>query len=254
MTVTSSSSPWPLTTTPVWWIRRPGSHYRPGRGRIAVMSDATRELAMFPLGSVLFPGMPLPLRVFEPRYVAMLSSVLGESEREFGVVLIERGSEVGGGDVRFGVGTVARIASVEITEGSIVLLATGAARFEVVRWLTDDPFPRAQVRELGALELDASTVAELAAAEALVRATITRASEFVDLPWSANIALSEASAERIWQVAGIAPLGSLDQFALLRSGTATELLARLVEETQEAEARFTARWADDGEDDGDFPQ
>src|SRR5664279_2906530 len=115
------------------------------------MSDGTRELAMFPLGSVLFPGMPLPLRVFEPRYVAMLSSVIGESEREFGVVLIERGSEVGGGDVRFGVGTVARIASVEITEGSIVLLATGAARFEVVRWLADDPFPRAQVRELDEL-------------------------------------------------------------------------------------------------------
>jgi len=44
------------------WIPRSGSHYRPGRGRIAVMADATRELAMFPLGSVLFPGMPLPLR------------------------------------------------------------------------------------------------------------------------------------------------------------------------------------------------
>ena len=47
---------------------------------------------MFPLGSVLFPGMPLPLRVVEPRYVAMLSSVRGETEREFAVVLIERGS------------------------------------------------------------------------------------------------------------------------------------------------------------------
>lgn len=199
------------------------------------MSDATRELAMFPLGSVRFPGMPLPLRVFEPRYVAMLSSVVGETEREFGVVLIERGSEVGGGDVRFGVGTVARIASVEITEGSIVLLATGAARFEVLRGLADDPFPRAQVRELDALELDAPTVSALAAAEALVRATITRASEFVELPWSA-------------------PLGSLDQFALLCSRTATELLARLVEETQAADARFTARWADDPQDDGDLPQ
>ena len=221
------------------------------------MSDATRELAMFPLGSVLFPGMPLPLRVFEPRYVAMLSSVLGETEREFGVVLIERGSEVGGGDVRFGVGTVARIVSVEITEGLIVLLATGAARFEVVRWLADDPFPRAQVRELDVLEFDAPTVSALAAAEALVRATIARASEFVELPWSADNlpdALSDEPAERIWQVAGIAPLGSLDQFALLRSRTATELLATLVEETQEADVRFTARWADDREDDGDRPQ
>jgi len=169
-------------------------------------------------------------------------------------VLIERGSEVGGGDVRFGVGTVARIVSVEITNGSIVLLATGAARFDVVRWLADDPFPRAQVRELDALELDATTISALAAAEALVRATITRASEFVELPWPADITLSDELAERIWEVAGIAPLGSLDQFALLSSRSATELLVRLVEETHAADARFTATWADDLGDDGDLPE
>lgn len=210
------------------------------------MPGETRELAMFPLGSVLFPGMPLPLRVFEPRYVAMLSTVLGGPEREFGIVLIERGSEVGGGDVRFGVGTVARVASVEIAEGTIGLLAVGAARFEVVRWLQDSPFPRAEVRELGPLEMDASTVPALATAEGLVRATLTRASEFVNLPWPPDIELSAEPAERIWQVAAIAPLGSLDQLALLRSRTAAELLATLVEETRAAGVRFTAGWVDDG--------
>lgn len=205
---------------------------------------------MFPLGSVLFPGMPLALQVFEPRYVAMLSAVLGEAEREFGVVLIERGSEVGGGDVRFGVGTVARIVSVEIGEGAIGLLATGTARFEVVRWLEDDPFPRAEVRELEPLQLDPSSVSEIAAAEALVRATLTRASEFVELPWSPDVELSAEPAERIWQLAGVAPVGSLDQFRLLRSRTVEELLATLVEETEAAAARFAAGWADAGEDDG----
>ena len=108
----------------------------------------------------------------------------------------------------------------EITEGSIVLLATGAARFEVVRWLADDPFPRALVRELDGLELDAPTVSALAAAEALVRATIARASEFVELPWSADVVLY---GERVGRThlagCGSAPLGSLDQFALLRSRT-----------------------------------
>ena len=101
------------------------------------MTGATRGLAMFPLGSVLFPGLPLQLRVFEPRYVAMLSTVLRETDHEFGVVLIERGSEVRGGDARFGVGTVARIVSVEPSSGSILLLASGASRFEVVRWPVD---------------------------------------------------------------------------------------------------------------------
>ena len=218
------------------------------------MNAVTRELAMFPLGSVLFPGMPLPLRVFEPRYVAMLSSVLEETEHEFGVVLIERGSEVGGGDVRFEVGTVARIVSVEVATGSIELLATGAARFEVVRWLGDDPFPRAEVRELPGLELDESTASEFAAAEALVRATISRASEFVELVWPADVELSRELAQRIWQVVGIAPLSSLDQYALLRSRTASELLARLVEDTQGAEVLFAAGWGSDPEDDGDLPE
>ena len=66
---------------------------------------------MFPLGTVLFPGAVLPLHVFEPRYRALVRDCLA-GDREFGVVLIERGSEVGGGDVRVEVGTVARIVQV----------------------------------------------------------------------------------------------------------------------------------------------
>ncbi len=218
------------------------------------MTGGTRELAMFPLGSVLFPGMPLQLRVFEPRYVAMVLSVLEHAEPEFGVVLIERGSEVGGGDVRFGVGTVARIVSVGQSGAEIVLVAKGGARFEVTRWLQDDQFPRAEVRELAALEFEDATASELDAAEAVVRATISRASEFVELRWPPDIELSPELARRIWQVAGIAPLNSLDQYALLRSRTATDLLARLVDETQAADVLFTAGWGSDDSDGDDLPE
>src|SRR5439155_458702 len=63
-------------------------------------------LPMFPLGTVLFPFVVLPLHVFEPRYRALTRDCLAGSG-EFGVVLIERGLEVGGGDERFPVGTVA---------------------------------------------------------------------------------------------------------------------------------------------------
>lgn len=213
------------------------------------MADETRQLAVFPLGSVLFPGMPLPLRIFEPRYVAMLRAVLEQPEREFGVVLIERGSEVGGGDVRFGVGTVARIASVQQDEGLIAVLATGTTRFEVVHWLPDDPYPRAEVRELRGLVFDESTAGDLDAAEALVRTTLARVSEFTELPWPPDIELAADPALRIWQVAGIAPLNSFDQYALLRSSTAGELLTRMVEETRAAEALLTAGWGTGDEDD-----
>jgi len=67
-----------------------------------------QAMAMFPLGMVLLPTMVVPIHVFEPRYRKMAGDCLA-GDREFGVVLIERGSEVGGGDVRTDVGTVARI-------------------------------------------------------------------------------------------------------------------------------------------------
>ncbi len=215
------------------------------------MPEETRELAMFPLGSVLFPGMPLPLRVFEPRYVEMLSTVLGSVDREFGVVLIERGSEVGGGDVRFDVGTVARVETVQIGEGSIVLLARGGARVRVVDWLAEDPFPRARVTELPELQVDAGELEAMTAAERVVRETLTRLSEFVELPWPPDVALSDDAAARLWQLAAIAPLGPLDQQTLLRSTSTQTLLARLVEETHAAGEGIAAGWT--GEPDDDEP-
>src|SRR4051812_26706984 len=59
-----------------------------------------KPLPMFPLGTVLFPHAVLPLHVFEPRYRALVETCL-HSDGRFGVVLIERGYEVGGGDARF---------------------------------------------------------------------------------------------------------------------------------------------------------
>ncbi|HEV7759443.1 MAG TPA: LON peptidase substrate-binding domain-containing protein, partial [Acidimicrobiales bacterium] len=99
---------------------------------------------MFPLGTVLVPGMLLPLHVFEPRYRQMLDDCLA-GDRTFGVVLIERGSEVGGGDVRTGVGTLARILQAEqAADGRWALMAVGARRIRIDRWLPDDPYPRAE--------------------------------------------------------------------------------------------------------------
>jgi RNA polymerase sigma factor (sigma-70 family) len=108
-------------------------------------------MAMFPLGSVLLPAMPLQLRVFEERYLLMLSELVAAEQARFGVVLIERGFEVGGGDARFGVGTVAEILQVAAEGGVVGLAAQGGTRFEVVEWLDDAPHPRAQVRELADL-------------------------------------------------------------------------------------------------------
>lgn len=105
-------------------------------------------LPMFPLGTVLFPGIAMPLHVFEPRYRALVRDCL-DGTPEFGVVLIERGHEVGGGDSRFDVGTRARIAeSRELPDGRWLLGVVGVSRLRVTQWLVDDPYPRADVIDL----------------------------------------------------------------------------------------------------------
>jgi hypothetical protein len=202
-------------------------------------------LPMFPLGSVLFPFMPTALRVFEERYIVMLSTILGDEPPEFGIVLIERGSEVGGGEHRFVVGTVAQISRVETSEGFIGLIAQGERRVQVVNWLDDDPFPRAEVSTVDELVWDDENQPLLDRAEQVVRRTIARASEFVELQWPADIDLADDPIQACWQLAGIAPLGALDQVTLLQSTNVAELLNAIIEMTESAAEMLTMNAAGD---------
>ena len=209
------------------------------------------ELPMFPLGSVLFPHMPLALRVFEERYVVMLSRILVDEPSEFGVVLIERGQEVGGGEHRFGFGTVAEIVQLEAKEGYIALVAQGGRRVEVVEWQGDDPYPRARIRELDELEWSDDMLPLLAQAEHEVRRTLALASEFADLPWSPTVEISEDPVEAAWQLAAISPLGPLDQVTLLRATSMKQLLLLLFKLTVDAAESLGDTWPVDETDDDD---
>ncbi|MEY2416532.1 MAG: uncharacterized protein QOH53_1866, partial [Ilumatobacteraceae bacterium] len=103
---------------------------------------------MFPLGTVLLPGVVLPLHVFEPRYLQLVRDCVEATEHEFGVVLIDRGSEVGGGDTRADVGVVAAMLQVAALDGGrFAVVTVGTRRFRVSSWLPDDPYPRADVEE-----------------------------------------------------------------------------------------------------------
>lgn len=200
---------------------------------------------MFPLGTVLLPGNPLPLQVFEPRYLAMLRDIAGGDGR-FGVVLIERGVEVGGGDQRFEIGTVAAVEQVSPTaEGRIRLLARGEGRFEIVRWLEDDPYPRAEVRRLPDLAWDDEHAEQLQETERVVRRALVVMSEYRGGLWPADVELSEEPVTRSWQLAGIAPLGALDQLTLLRSSSVGELLERAAALTTDAVDLLPLQFPDD---------
>lgn len=199
---------------------------------------------MFPLGSVLMPAMPLPLRLFEPRYLQMLDAVLERETLDFGVVLIERGSEVGGGDTRFGIGTMARVEQVESGDGLAALIARGSDRFTVESWLPDDPWPQASVTGLDPLTWDESDRALLESTERTVRQCLARASEFVETVWDATVELSEDPVDRAWQVAGIAPVGSMDQVDLLASTSIEQLLTTCEQHTRAAVETLTMQIGD----------
>jgi Lon protease-like protein len=195
-------------------------------------SDPTRrELPMFPLGSVLLPGMVLPLHVFEPRYLELVSDCMSV-DRLFGSVLIERGSEVGGGDVRGVVGTVASIVQAEPFEaGRWGLVAVGTHRIIVDEWLTDAPYPRAIVRDWPDPEADPDVADLVVVATAALRRFLARAAE---LGFDAPDATFEAGTEpsgASFRLCELSPFGPADRARLLarpdpssRLRTFTELL------------------------------
>ena len=87
------------------------------------------ELRLFPLNTVLFPGMRMPLHIFEERYRTMIRECI-EEDAPFGVLLIREGPETGGGAIPHTIGTTARITQVEYMEdGRMNLFTIGAQRF-----------------------------------------------------------------------------------------------------------------------------
>jgi Lon protease-like protein len=213
--------------------------------------SAPFELPMFPLGSVLFPSMPLALRVFEERYLAMLASILQDEPSEFGVVLIERGQEVGGGEHRFDVGTIARIGELDSAEGFIALVAHGTRRIRVVEWLPDDPYPRALVVALDDFVWDAALAPAREQAEQAVRRALAVGAEFGDVQYSATVELEDDPVDAAWQLAGIAPLNELDQLQLLQASTLPNLLSDLEQLATAAATAFSDAAASESDPEGD---
>lgn len=208
----------------------------------------TRTLPMFPLGSVLVPHALLPLHVFEPRYRAMVDDLLA-GDREFGVVLIEKGHEVGGGDVRGDLGTVARILDAEqFDDGRWAVVSAGTGRIRVVRWLEDDPYPRAEVTELadGKPGPDAHELVD-AVRRRLAR-LLARAAELGDPVPPATTEISEDPLVASYHATALAPIGPYDTHRLLAIDDPGERLAALLAVFDELEEELRLRLQlDEGE-------
>lgn len=195
------------------------------------------ELPMFPLGSVLLPGMLLPLHIFEARYQQMMSDLVAADGDSFGVTLIERGHEVGGGDIRAMIGCRAQVLEcVQGPDGRWGVLAAGTERIRIHEWLPDEPYPRALVvaEPDSGVGLSGDESTRLEQLERRVRRCGALASE-LGLAAPAEVELSRDPEQWTFQLAVLAPLGSLDRQRILAAGSARlrlELLEDLVAEQE----------------------
>ena len=185
-------------------------------------------LAMFPLAAVVFPFTELPLHVFEHRYQLLTRDVL-LGDKEFGICLISRGCEVGGGDERVSIGTKVRIElAAPLDDNRWILVTRGVERIRVVEWLDDDPYPRAVVEPMPVVGPDAphdAVMRTLGAVKSLRRLQ----SEFAD-GWTStcvDLRLEDAATSAPWMLCAMSPLSLSDLQNLLEIPDNDTRLAQL---------------------------
>ncbi|HLR98952.1 LON peptidase substrate-binding domain-containing protein [Mycolicibacillus parakoreensis] len=208
-------------------------------------------LPMFPLESVLLPGETLPLRIFEPRYRELVSDALA-GDRRFGVVLIAAGREVGGGERRCEVGALATITEHRrLGFGQHALVCAVGERLRVVRWLDDDPYPRAETRpwpdepdEPG----EAVGDSEIRVLEDRLLALYQRVSTRRRLALPARDALfgppGEPAGERLYNLAARIPIGPADRYAVLAAPSVAARLAAVDDAIDTVAARVAFQLAE----------
>ena len=177
-------------------------------------------LRLFPLGSaVLFPGMELPLVIFEERYRLLIQECQDE-EAPFGVVLLQSGREVGNSLAEpYEVGTTAHLTSVETTpDERLRVLAVGRHRFRVHTLDHARPYLAAQVEYLADEEREP-------APEELVQRVRDAAAAYVKAlaslrgGWLSEVPLPQAPAELAYLVAQVFQGRQMAQQRLLEATT-----------------------------------
>lgn len=208
------------------------------------------ERPMFPLQSAQLPGEALPLRIFEPRYARLVRDCLAADEPAFGVVLITRGREVGGGDSRSDVGALARIDEcVETGHGSYELTASVGERIRVTRWLPDDPYPRAVVEAwpdkpgptVGPEQIGAVVDRILALYERVARA---RGLRLRPGTLAVDPDTADDPARHLYALAAHVPMGQADRYAVLAAPTLAERVAALHDAVETVMAMVEFQLAD----------
>lgn len=210
---------------------------------------ATFVLPQFPLESAVLPTQVLSLHVFEPRYRTMVSDLVAGDET-FGVVLITRGSEVGGEDLRSEIGTLVQLQeSAQLDDGRWLIAAAGIERYRIVRWLEPDPYPKAEVQRFEERlfddEVDQVSIGERY--ESLARAFRRTMALYSELGGPGMV--DELSPNRdvaVFQMSTLLPVGPLDKYKILERPSSLERMGVLEELTSDLADLLRFRLAEGG--------
>lgn len=204
------------------------------------------ELPMFPLEWVLLPGEELSLRIFERRYTVLVGDLMHSGDPRFGVVLIARGREVGGGEQRNDIGAMAAITDcTELGGGRYALRCLTGERIRVSQWLPDDPYPRADIevwrdepgepvsdRQFGELE---ERIVALHKRMAVARRRWVTAGR--DAMLGGRRLRSLDPVQRLYSLACRVPMGEADRYAVLGAPSLSDRLTALYEAIETVSAR-----------------
>lgn len=181
----------------------------------------------------MLPGEELPLRIFEPRYTALVQDCLATDDPAFGVVLIAAGREVGGGDSRSDVGALAHITEVaDFGDGRYRLKCVVAERIRVLEWHPDDPYPKAAIEvwpdEPGdAVGVDAIRDVEDRMVALFERIAVARGAQVDPRDIVLGADASGDAAKWLYALASRVPMGQADRYAVLAAPTVGARLAAL---------------------------
>jgi Lon protease-like protein len=183
---------------------------------------------MFPLENPVFPYTAIPLHIFEERYRRMIHDLL-DGDGRLGVVMIQRGSEVGGGDIRSEVGTLCRMADAEeLDDGRWIAIVVGLERIRVRRWTTEDPYPKAEVEPHPALP-GMVGAEEREALESSVRRLAALLAELDEPGPPVTVELAAEPIAAAFQAIVASPIGAHDAQRLLEVPGGDQLVAGVLE-------------------------
>ena len=202
-----------------------------------------REIPLFPLQVVLFPGGVLPLHIFEPRYREMVTHCL-DTDSEFGVVLINGGAETGEPVKSYRVGTATRILDVQhLPDGRMNIVTAGEYRFEILDVQDELPYLVAQVRLLDdefALEVEPE-VESLAEEIAVLYQTYEHLSSRLMFAWQATEENPEHPLELAYQIGTRLRISLEERQVLLETVRLEELLTREIAILKDENRRLSFR-------------